>query len=65
MTKRIETIADYWQSQGYSRREALAIERQQIAEAEAEAEQEALYEAGSWNMGCDAPCVGWFGWGNN
>lgn len=37
-----ETIAGYWMGHGYSEREALAIERDQIREA---MEREALYQA--------------------
>jgi hypothetical protein len=47
---KIETLADYWQAQGFSRAEALEIEREQIREAERQSEEEALYEAGIWNM---------------
>ena len=33
MTSYPQTIADYWEAQGYSKAEAKLIERQQIAEA--------------------------------
>ena len=42
----ILTIADYWQSHGFSKEEAKRIERQQIKEA---LEREALYDF----MDCD------------
>lgn len=44
------TIAQYWESHGYSKAEAKRMEREQIAEAMTKAEEEHLYEQGIWNL---------------
>lgn len=44
------TIAQYWESHGYSKAEAKRMEREQIAAAMAEAEEEHLYYQGIWNL---------------
>lgn len=44
------TIADYWESQGFSREEAKQIEREQIEEQVRFQEEQDLYDAGIWNM---------------
>jgi hypothetical protein len=44
------TISEYWQMHGYSKTEADQIEREQILEAMAQADEEAAYDAGAWNM---------------
>lgn len=44
------TISEYWQSHGYTKAEADRMEREQIKEAERQADREDLYEAGIWNM---------------
>lgn len=43
------TIAEYWESHGYSKEEAKKIEREQIEDMRAQAEAEALYDQGIWN----------------
>lgn len=43
------TIAEYWESHGYSKEEAKRIERQQIADMVAEEEYNNLYDQGIWN----------------
>jgi len=45
-----QTIAEYWQMHGYSKREADAMQRQQIREAMETADREDLYDAGYWNV---------------
>ena len=43
------TIADYWVEQGFTRREAIDIEREQIAADVAAADEASMYDAGAWN----------------
>ena len=45
----METIADYWQSQGYSKEEAERMQALQIAEAIAQQEEEE-YESQLFNL---------------
>ena len=46
----ITTIAEYWEFHGYSKAEARSMEREQIAAAMREAEEEQLCDQGIWNM---------------
>jgi hypothetical protein len=43
------TLSEYWQMHGFSKAEADRIAKQQILEAQAEAEASELEDAGVWN----------------
>jgi hypothetical protein len=43
------TLEDYWVDQGFSRKEAKEIAREQIEHDMKVSEEEELYEAGIWN----------------
>ena len=44
------TIAEYWESHGFSKEEAKKIEREQIEEQVKFQEEQDLCDAGIWNM---------------